>query len=81
MTAPQYDKNHIFNPVGVVTEEKCFWCPIHINPTLDTWMIAITIPGKSLTIMHPECFEQMAWTMLNYVHANQAEVEPKGLIN
>ena len=65
---PRYDPNFLFDTIKTVRIKECFFCEEPINPEINHEHFTVILPGKS-TIMttHTDCFEQLAWSMLNYV--------------
>lgn len=78
---PTYDPEFIFTPNIVQFEMECFFCPEPITPENDDWAVHIGLPGKVTMIVHPDCFERLAWSMTNYVFKHQGNIEPEGVVN
>jgi hypothetical protein len=65
---PNYKPDLLFDTIKTAIIKECFFCEEPIDPAINHEHFTVTLPGKK-TIMstHVDCFEQLAWSMLNYV--------------
>ena len=73
---PRYVPEHLFLTLPVLIEADCSFCTEKIEQK-DEFYVAVTIPHKHVMSTHIDCFEQLSWSMANYVFTGKYK-KPKG---
>jgi len=75
------DPDFLFTVRLTTTERECFFCDETIDPIVHLGEIHVGIPGKESFTLHTECFETLAWSMMNFLVTHRDGIEPEVVHN
>ncbi len=80
--APINPVEFLFSVIIVNNILECFFCDEDITPEIDFYAVLTTIPGKkNLMNTHVDCFEQLGWSMTNFVFNHRGKIDVVGAMN